>query len=186
MPRDNSGDRPKRSWREIDQNKDRSGHRAGDKPAMGKWKQERADNASKLYKSKLDNFFDGDGKIPKHLKEKFEALETTSPDGKKRVVAIKKIKDANTSTAIEKAIADYLGKWEMPPDHEVLAQALSSGDEDHVEQALELIGVLLDANRAPRHTAIMEQRLKRIISMGEDPDLEDKARELVRKLRLFS
>ena len=69
MPRNYDDDRPKRSWREIDKNKDRSQHRKEDRAPMSSFKQARADSASKVYKSKLDNFFDGDGKAPEHVRE---------------------------------------------------------------------------------------------------------------------
>ena len=58
MPRDYDSDKPKRSWRDIDRNKDKSAHRKEDRPPMNPFKQARADSASKVYKSKLDSFFD--------------------------------------------------------------------------------------------------------------------------------
>ena len=114
-----------------------------------------------------------------------KALDTKAPGGKQRLAALKKIKDAGTSSAVTKAVAAYLKKWELPPDHDVLVQVLTASDEDYVADALELIGELLAANRPPRRTTMLEQRLKRIVSLGEDPALQERAREVLKQLRLF-
>lgn len=185
MPRDRD-DRRERDWREIDRRKDRSKHRQPDRPQVPKHKQARAESASKVYKSKLDAFFDGDGKAPAHVKDKLATLDDASPEGKQRLAALKAIKDAGTSSAVDKAVAAYLREWSLPPDHEVLAQVLLASEEEYVEQALELIEELLSHNRPPRRKAVLEQRLRRVISLGEDPDLADKAQALIRQLRLFS
>ncbi len=186
MPRDYDKDRPKKSWREIDKGKDSSSHRKQDRPAMNPFKQARADSASKVYKSKLDNFFDGDGKAPAHVKEKLSTLADSSPEGKKRLAAIKVIKDAKTSSAKDKAVAEFLKEWELPPDHEVLVEVLSCSDEEYVEVALEKIEMLLDASRPPKRTTILEQRLKRLVTLAEEESIQEKAQALIKKLRLFS
>jgi len=185
MPRDRD-DRRERDWREIDRRKDQSKHRQPDRPQVPKHKQARAESASKVYKSQLDAFFDGDGKAPAHVKDKLEALDDTSPEGKKRIAALKKIKDAKTSSAVDRAVDAYLAKWELPPDHDVLAQVLTCSDEEHVGRALETIADLLSKNRPPRRKTILEQRLRRVISLGDDPDLADEAEAIIKQLRLFS
>ena len=185
MPRDRD-DRRDRDWREIDRRKDQSKHRQPDRPQMPKHKQARAESASKVYKSQLDAFFDGDGKAPSHVKDKLATLDDTSPEGKKRVAALKKIKDAGTSSAVDKALGAYLKNWELPPDHDVLAQVLTSSDEEYIGQALDIIADLLSKNRPPRRKTILEQRLRRVINLGDDPDQADKAQAILKQLRLFS
>jgi hypothetical protein len=179
-------DRRERDWREIDRRKDKSKHRQPDRPQIPQHKQARAESASKVYKSKLDAFFDGDGKAPDHIKDKLSTLDDASPEGKKRIAALKKIKEAGTSSAVDKAVDAYMASWELPPDHDVLAQVLMCSDEEHVDQALETIAELLSKNRPPRRKAILEQRLRRVINLGEDPDLADKAQDILKQLRLFS
>jgi hypothetical protein len=186
MPRKDDGGRRERDWREIDRKKDRSKHRQPDSKQRPKHIQDRADSASKVYKSKLDSFFDGDGKAPEHVKDKLKTLDDTSKEGKQRIAALKAIKDSGTSSAVDKALTAYLERWELPPDHDVLAQALLGSDEEHVGQALTMIGELLSQNRPPRRTAVLEQRLRRIVNLGEDPDLEEQAQSLIKQLRLFS
>ena len=186
MPRDYDSDKPKRSWREIDRQKDGSAHRAPDRPMMNPFKQARADSASKVYKSKLDAFFDGEGVAPEHVRQKLSEIEETSEEGKARTKAIKAIKDASTSSALDKAFQAYLKKWELPPDYDILSQALNCGDETYVSMALDQIEMLLAANRVPKRVQLLEQRLRKVRSLSEDPDQQEKAASLLKKLRLFS
>lgn len=186
MPRDYDDDRPKRSWREVDRNKDRSKHRQPDRPQMSQKKKVRADSASKVYKSKLDAFFEGDGKAPTHAKEKLEAIKETSAGGKERTDALKAIKDATTSSAADKAVAAYLDKWELPPDYDVLSQVLTCSDEEYVMTAMEMLATMLNDKRVPRRTQVLEQRLRRVKTLSDDPELADRAGEIMQLLSLFS
>ena len=169
MSRDDLGDKPKKSWRELDRQKDRSAHRRDPVPAMSGKKQVRADNASKLYKAQLDRFFEGDGAAPKQVKDKLGALEDVSEDGLAR-----------------KAVAEFLARWELPPDHDLLAEVLACDDDDFVAKALAVIGGLLASNRPPHRITTLEQRLKRIVSLSETPSVQAEAKELIKKLRLFA
>ncbi len=184
MPRDY--DKPKRSWRDIDKMKDSSKHRQQNKQGMPAHKQARADSASKVYKSKLDAFFDGEGKAPAHIKEKLNALDSPTEGGKERNQALKAIKDAATSSAADEAVTAYLENWELPPDFDVLAQVLTCSDEEYVGMAMETLETMFADKRAPKRTQVLEQRLRRVKSLADDPDLADKAGELIRTLRLFS
>ena len=185
MPKRYDDDKPKRSWREIDRSKDGSAHRAPDRPKMNPFKQARADAASKVYKSKLDAFFDGEAAAPVHVKEKLSTLQDTSDTGKARAKALKTIKDAKTSSALDKAFGAYLKKWELPPDFDILSQALNCGDESYVAKALDMLEEMFQANRVPKHTQLLEQRLRRVKTLADDPDLQDKAAALMKTLRLF-
>ncbi|MCP4605016.1 MAG: hypothetical protein GY847_31590 [Proteobacteria bacterium] len=186
MPRDYDDDRPKRSWREIDRKKDSSKHRKEDRQSIAPHAKVRAASASKVYKSKLDAFFDGEGKAPAHVKEKLAALDSTSQEGKERASALKTIKDAGTSSAADKAVTTYLKKWELPPDFDILAQVLTCSDEDYVKTALEMLEEMFAEKRVPRSPKIVEQRLRRVKNLSDDPDLAEKAGELMRTLRLYS
>jgi hypothetical protein len=177
-------EKPKRSWREIDSRKDQSAHRREDRPAMNPMKQARSDNASKLYRSQLDNFFDGQGNAPKELKEKFAALDK-SEEGMQRKAAAQKVVDAKSSLAKTKAVKAYLETWELPPDYGLLAEVLACSSEEYQEMALDAIEKLIDSNRAPKRTSILEQRLKSLVSLADDEDIEEKAQSLLKRLRVF-
>ncbi len=186
MPRDYDSDKPKRSWRDIDRQKDSSAHRAPDKTRMNPFKQARADSASKVYKSKLDAFFEGDGTAPEHVREKLSRISETSEEGKARAKALKAIKDAVTSSALDKAFGAYLKKWDMPPDYDILSQALNCGDDEYVGQALDMIEEMFASNRTPKRVQLLEQRLRKVKSLSEEPDQQEKAEGLLKTLRLFN
>jgi len=179
-------DRPKRSWREIDRKKDSSKHRQEDRPTMPKHKKVRAESASKVYKSKLDAFFEGDGKAPDHVKGKLDSLESSSKEGKARANALKAVRDAGTSSQANKAVAAYKKKWALPPDYDILAQVLTCSDEDYLDEAMEMLEEMFEAKRVPRRAAILEQRLRRVKTLAEEPDLQEKADSLIKALRLFT
>jgi aminopeptidase N len=182
MPRDY--DKPKKSWREIDSRKDQSAHRRDDRPGKNPFAQARANNASSMYRAELDSFFDGEGKAPAHMREKFAAL-TDSKEGKERKTAAAKIVDAKTSSAKTAAVKDYLKKWELPPDYSILAEVLLCSDDLLVEQALDEIDKMFDANRIPKRKALLEQRFKSLVSLTDDEDVEEKASALLKKIRIF-
>lgn len=187
MPRDYDSDKPKKSWREIDRSKDSSRHRQEDRPGFGSRQKARAESASKAYKSKLDAFFDGEGAAPAHVKDKLSALEKTqSGQGKERLDALVAIKDASTSSAADKATGVYLESWELPPDFDVLAQVLTCSEESYVERAMDMIAEMFKSRRVPKRAAVLEQRLRRVKTLSEEPSLQKKADELIRELRLFS
>ena len=178
-------ERPRKSWREIDKQKDRSLHRREERPPLNPNRKARADSASKVYKSQLDRFFEGEGKAPAQVKSKLAAIEDVSPDGLARKAAVQRIKDAATSAAKREAVKEYLARWELPPDHDVLAEVLACDDDGYVAIALAMIDELLSSNRPPRRTTTLEQRLKRIVTLSEEPSVQSAAKELVKKLRVF-
>lgn len=180
----NENDKSKRSWREIDQRKDQSAHRKEERSSANPFAQARSNNASKLYRSQLDNFFNGEGKAPDAVVEKFAELDD-SKEGLQRKAAAKEIADAKSSVAKTRAVEAYLKQWKLPPDYAVLSEVLACSDEDLQELALDEISKMFDANRAPKRKSILEQRLKSIVSLGDDEDIQDKAQKLLKRLRVF-
>ncbi len=187
MPKDYDNDKPKKSWREVDRSKDSSRHRQEDRPRTAPRQKARAESASKAYKSKLDAFFDGEGAAPAHIKDKLSALDSVpGGEGKERLEAQKAIKEAGTSSAADKATKHYLARWELPQDFEILAQVLTCSDESYVERAMDMISKMFKSRRVPKRTAVLEQRLRRVKTLAEEPKLQNRADELIRELRLFS
>lgn len=177
-------EKPRRNWREIDRNKDRSKHRKEDLPLDNPRRKARSESASKVYRAKLDAFFDGGGKAPEHVKNKLSALENQSEEAMERKDAIRAIKDASTSSAADNAVAFFLERWDLPPDFDVLISVLNCSEEEYVYKAIELLEEILESRRAPRRTNLLEQRLRKIKTLSEDPDLQQKADGLIRLLRL--
>lgn len=184
VPRDRDGDRTQRNWRDVDRNKDRSKHRQPERRGPAPHAKARADSASKVYRSKLDSFFAGEAKAPDHVKSQLAGLEPTSPEGKKRLAALEKIKDAGTSSEADRAVNAYLEQWELPPDHDILSAVLMCSDEECLEEALDKIAELLEANQAPRRADLLEQRLRRVRALADDPGVAERARHVLERLRL--
>ncbi len=185
MPRNNSEDQPKKSWREVDKNKDRSAHRKEDHSAFSPTKQIRSDSASKVYKAKLSAFFDGEGKPPEMIREKLSNIQDISEEGKERLEAMKKIKNASNSNAIEAAFYSYLTRWELPLDYDLLSQALNCDNDELIEKTLDILEKMLSDRRIPKSVQLLEQRLRRVKTLTEDPNIQKKAGTLIRDLRLF-
>lgn len=185
MTRELDDDKPKRSWKDIDRQKDRSKHRKEDLPSANSRRKARSESASKVYRAKLDAFFEGSGKAPDHVKNKLSSLADSSEEAKERKAAVKAIKEATTSSASDKAVAFFLERWDLPPDFDVLVCILNCSEEEYVYKALDLLEEILESRRAPRRTNLMEQRLRKIRTLSEDPDLQQKADGLIRMLRLY-
>jgi hypothetical protein len=177
-------EKPKRSWREIDQNKDRSKHRTEDRPKLNPRSRQRAESASKLYRAKLDSFFSGEGKVPEHVKEKFAGIQN-SADGLERKEAVACIAGARSAAERTRAIRAYLDRWELPSDYGMLCEVLACDDEDLVGQALRMISDMFDENRVPKRASLLEQRLRGVATLAEDEELQQQATLLQKRLRLF-
>ena len=67
----------------------------------------------------------------------------------------------------------------------MLVEVLACDDDGYIALALKIVDNLLSANRPPRRTTILEQRLKRIVTLSEEPANQNTAKELIKKLRVF-
>ena len=177
-------ERPKKSWRELDKRKDASSHRRDDSFSKNSFSKARANSASGVYKAQLDSFFNGEGKAPLHLQDKFASLQD-SKEGKERKAAAAKIIGAKTSTVRDAAVHEYLKKWELPPDYNVLSEVLLCSDEELVELALDEIKKMFDLSRIPKRRALLEQRFKSLVSLSDDDDIVNKAKSILETLRKF-
>src|SRR5687768_707422 len=104
MPRDDGGDRPKKSWSEIDKMRDKSSHRRDERPG-GSQKRLESSQAYRSYKSQLDKIFDGGG-LPDALKSKLEETGVGA-EAKVRKEKAAAIKEATAPKAIREAVAAY-------------------------------------------------------------------------------
>ena len=75
---------------------------------------------------------------------------------------------------------------ELPPDDEILSQALLCKDDVLVGQALALLQATIADQRVPRQPALLEQRLRRVAQLSEEPENQERARALLREVRLFT
>ena len=179
-------DRP--SWKEIDRRKDKkSGSGAGARSS--KLDERKVTTGYHKYKQDLDSLFDS-GEASKMVKEVMK--KSPSEKGKKkkdrkgppkRQKLLRQIREAASSTAIEKLLDEFLAEWELPDDIEILTQALDHPDEDVQRDALSKISSHLDGN-IPKRASLLRSRVRKLASRSDDEEVAALAKAVNRKLPL--
>jgi hypothetical protein len=169
-----SDEKPKKSWREIDKGRDRSGPRKqSDREA------ERFQTSTKYtaYKTNLDRLFSGGGaQLPEHLREKLEPGEAERDEERKKLYAIEETK------AFQSAATEYLKKHELPDDARLLDRLLGHPDDDVVEKALGRLEALQKAGTLKVPPALT-QRLASVEIDSGLPSIRKRAADLRKAIR---
>ena len=173
-------DRPKKSWREIDQGKDKSSHRKGGESGS---KPRRSDNsqAYRSYKTQLNKLFDGGVALPDALKEKlggFEAPETIKGER----VARQAILDCLTPRKIRKAYRAYREEYDFPWDKEVIEKLLDLDDEDVILESFEVLGQM-HAEGLIKRASSLKMRIKTAQMTVDTSEVKTAGDSLLEKLR---
>jgi len=178
MPgRDDDGDRPKKSWREIDAQRDRAGGArkpaapAGDRPFGGG---KHGEARSKTYRSQLDRLFQSGG-IGKLVTEQDKSAAPGSLGGEEsRSKRLAAVAAAVGPADITKAVDAYLDAHDWPEELEFLSAALEHRSEDVVREALTRLGPALAAGK-PRRAATLSGRLRSLEELADDPEIRRQA-----------
>ncbi len=201
------GDRPKRTWREKDQARERGGassSRTDDRRAPN------ADRASSEYKAQLDALFAKGGlaKLAEVMQNRgggtTPAPAPASPtegDADPRAAAAApavaapaapaapakddgrlllrtKILEALGRDEISRAVDRYLKQaGELPDDFEVLEQALEHTKAERVIDVLARLGKILQA-RQPKRSRTLAGKLRLLAETSSDDDVRQKANEV--------
>ncbi len=185
MPRggDGDGDRPKKSWREIDRMRGQSRHTSGG-GARSDREQEKLERspAYRAYKSNLDKFFEGGvDAAPEGLKGLLD------PSGKKsaRTKAVEAIQKASAEDRRQWAelVAAFVEEHELPPDPYLLTEFLAHPRESVATKAIAELGRLFDDDKLKKIPASLDQQLRSLELTADDDDLREEARQLREKLR---
>jgi hypothetical protein len=172
MSERDEGDRPKKSWREIDKMRDRSRHTSSSgKPQNAPRERDR----SKQARSALDRAF-SDGLVSELVARKEGG--SLPEDSSKRPALLKKIRISESRAEVNAAIDELLSGGDFPDDWDVLVRALDHGKAEVVRRALERIDQLLARERPPRRAAL----LQRVIGLADTSD-DDDVRDLAAKVR---
>lgn len=177
MSRDHGNDKPKKSWREIDQSKDKNRTRS-ETPGGGGSRAQRS-AAYSSYKTQLNKLFDGGG-LPALVAERLGDQHVAAP-AQTRKAAASAICAAKTPKAVRAALEAYDAAHGFPEDEEVLAKLLDMSDEILVLQALQVVEKLADAGSLKRG-ASLKARIKTAQLTLDDPDIRETARRLLTKL----
>jgi hypothetical protein len=178
---ENDRERPRKSWREIDAQRDRSLHTTRaerDRERAVK----RGKPSTKSYKAALDKLFESGG-IAKLLEETAARENEKSAEGgtlvdtKARLAA--RVRDALGPDEVTKAVDAYLVKYGRPPEEfEFLGPMLQHRDVDRVSEAMVAINALLDTGLKPRRPRAISALLRTIEEVGDDAALRQQAHEL--------
>jgi hypothetical protein len=185
---DNDRERPRKSWREVDAQRDRSAHTTRserDRERAGR----RGKPSTKSYKAALDKLFENGG-IARLLDEAAakdgdgrgsDEGTGTLVDTKSRLTA--RVRDALGPDEVTKAVDAYLAKYGRPPEEfEFLGPMLQHRDAARVSEAMVAISAMLDTGLRPRRPRAIAALLRTIEEVGDDPDLKRQAHELWRRV----
>jgi hypothetical protein len=170
-------DRPKKSWREIDKQRDGSVHRKEDRPAPDPSRRPRSAEY-RSYKSQLNRLFDG-GALPEALQEKLD--DSMMDEVKKRKAGLDAVKTAASPKQVRAALTAFRQSFGFPEDEEVLARLLDLQDEDVVLETILTLDRLREEGRLKR-AGSLKGRLKTVQMTMDEPDIQNAARALVKKL----
>ncbi|MBI3180229.1 MAG: hypothetical protein HYZ27_11235 [Deltaproteobacteria bacterium] len=169
-------DRPKKSWREIDAQRDKSTHQREDRAGGAKPARIERSQAYRSYKTQLDKLFSG-GALPEALKEKLTDGKIAA-QAKERKAAAEAILAAASPKAVEAALAAYQSQHGFPEDEQVLARLLDLSNDAVLQQAIATIARLHGESRLKRAQSL-KARLNTVAMTAEDPAVQNAARALV-------
>jgi hypothetical protein len=179
-----SRERPKKSWREIDSSRNRSSQQTStDRERERENKPKRGQRSTKSYKAALDRLFESGG-IGKLLEERqADQAPAAPPADDTRAKLAAKVRDALDPDEVTAAVNRYLAKFGQPPDDfEFLGAMLRHRSDQRVSEAMQGLGGLLDRGERPRRPRTIAAHLRMIEEVGDDPDLVRGAADLRRRL----
>ena len=163
------------SWREIDRRRDRSRHVRRDDEYYGRKKVRTTGQAQ--YKAALEAFFSGE-KLPEKFRSAMK-IDLKDATGSERQKLVQKIIDASTTQELEQLYSEFIKKWELPDDVDMLSSLLRHGDETVVKECLERLSKIV-GKKIIKRRILLENRLKQIEALTEDPEIKELARKVLR------
>ena len=175
MPPDHDGERPKKSFRERDANRNKSRHvnTASDR------ERERFEKTTAYtsYKQKLERVFSG-GELSEAMRDR---LDPTG-EGKEKDLKLKAIRLAETPKAFAEALDAYLVGHEFPDDLYLLDRALEHPKVAVQLRALERLDALRAEGKLAKPPATLKMRLDGLALNADDGEVQDAAGALRKKL----
>lgn len=193
-------DRPKKSWRELDQQRDKA--RSSDAAGGGPRKQAEEDRQSKQHRAQLDALFAKGGVA--QLAEKMGLIKTSTksaPEPQKaeaaappveekpaapvenpKQVARKKLIESVGRPEITRSFDKYHKAFGMPDDWELLELGLEHQKEETQAEVLTALASLLEKKGAPRRSRGLASKLRFLEETAEDAEIRSAASALRSKL----
>ena len=168
-------ERERPSWREIDRRRDRSRHVRPDHEVYKKKKVRTTGQAQ--YKAALEAFFSG-GKLPERFASAMK-IQLKDSKGSERQKLVQAIIDAPTITELEKLYDEFIKKWELPDDVDMLSSLLRHRDESVVKRCLERLSKIVGKKIIKRRN-LLESRLKDLIDLTDDPEIVELSKKVLK------
>ena len=175
MPPQND-DRPKKSWREIDQAREHGGARREPNRSQARPNSQ----AYRSYKTQLGKLFDG-GIVPPTIAQSLGTTTSGGGQSNQRATAAKAIVEAAAPKALQAALHAYNESFGFPQDEPVLLKLLDSSDEAVVGQAVAGLAAL-QGRGALKRAAATKARLKTVEVTHDHRELRAAAKALAAKL----
>ena len=161
-------DRPKRSWREIDQAREKGRTRRDDRGSSGQ-------NTSSYsrYKSQLDQLFKpGGAQLPEHIRSQMGPQDDSAKERRALL-------DALRAEPSEKTLSAYVeGEHPLPEEPRFLMSLLAIRDEALIRPVLSRLLDVVESGKRPNRMLLI-QRIEAVQSFAEEEDTV----ELLRTLR---
>ena len=155
----------RRSWREIDRNRDVKSNRGA--PAVGSEKTLKG-QAAKRYRSQLDKIFAG-GALPDSLRQ--QAPNMASMEKSERHLRAEAVLKASEPKEVQAAVAEMLAHDPMPSDPELLVKVLADSSGKHAISAIESLLEVLESGR-PNNARLLKTRLQTLKLTTGDDDID--------------
>ncbi|MBN1946251.1 MAG: hypothetical protein JW797_11285 [Bradymonadales bacterium] len=159
----------KRTWREIDQAKDKSYHRREERPGTVP---EKGSRSNKAYKAELDRFFNAGQaslRIKTLMKETTKDLPLTAEESPERIKLVRKVRSAETFDEFVTAVNELRGQFGLPRDVDILSRVLEHPNQQVVRESLKLLKELANRLSLLQLRAI-EVRLDALELSTDDPE----------------
>jgi len=172
-------DKPKKSWREIDQAREKSSHRREGGGGGGGGRGVENTQAYRAYKTQLNKLFDGGG-LPAALKEKLEEKGVGNESKQKKDLA-RAIVAATAPAAIKAALEAYRAAQGFPDDEEALGKLLELDD---VPVLLETLATLerLHGEGGLKRASSLKARIKTAQMTADSAKVTEAAKALLARL----
>lgn len=159
-----SDDRPKKSWRELDAQRDRGGAKPRKSPEDRTQERVEKTAAYSKYKNQLDKLFTPGTELPDSLKAK---LGPASPEAQEK----KRLTEALRSAPNAESLAAYLGSGLPLPtdDPRLLMSLLDVRDEALVRPVLSALLEIVEGGKKPNRMLLL-QRLQAVRTRAEDDE----------------
>lgn len=170
----------KKSWKEIDAQKDR-GQQRRPEATQGGPGGARGRDPSRSHRAALDQLFSS-GAVAKLVRRRDEETGVkVQDDAPQRKALAAAIEAAGGVEARQEALEAYLAVFGLPRDFETLAHFLEHPDPDRVEETLGRIGELLEQEK-PKRARTLVAKLKAVAELSEWGKLRKGAQALLERL----